>query len=415
MAVAKQSVRGDTLQIYYGEFMVSPIPLELSFGYCSHKCAYCFANLNKPERWADVKATMRLLAAYQERQSLEAYLLRSGYPVVISNRVDPFAASNYKQALPVMRALTEMGIPVMVQTKGGFGVNEAINWLPPSVWYISVSMLDDDLRRRIEPGAPTIQSRLDLISMLAERGHAVVCGINPCVPAWLPQPQLLIDELSRRGVRGVWIEHLHLNAKQEQALSSRERDALTADLITSAKRKSPDVETISFIRHVMNIVQAAGMQVFSIGQPVRSDFFQSYREIYPRTFPVMQDFVNWCHDRNDTDSLITFEQFQEQFPQALPAGQFRLGHYLGATAHNLWHSHRLSNWMTYTQLVALIWRDGRIKQSPVNIPCFAFAAEKNESGAWVQWLDDNNMPFVLFDPAGFDDYYCEVETIAEGR
>lgn len=38
------------LDVYYGEFLINPIPLELSLNYCSHKCAYCFANVNQPGR-----------------------------------------------------------------------------------------------------------------------------------------------------------------------------------------------------------------------------------------------------------------------------------------------------------------------------------------------------------------------------
>jgi DNA repair photolyase len=60
------------IEPYWGEFLISPIPLELSLNYCSHKCAYCFANLNDPKRTSDVKAIMRFLSDYLERETPQA-------------------------------------------------------------------------------------------------------------------------------------------------------------------------------------------------------------------------------------------------------------------------------------------------------------------------------------------------------
>ena len=37
---------------YWGELFVSPAPLEMTLNHCSHACAYCFANLNDPQRRA---------------------------------------------------------------------------------------------------------------------------------------------------------------------------------------------------------------------------------------------------------------------------------------------------------------------------------------------------------------------------
>lgn len=124
---------GDSISVYYGEFLTSPCPLELSFNFCSHKCLYCFANLGKPGRFADVGRTLRLLQECDNRTTLEASLLRQRYPVVVSNRVDPFAASNHRQSLPVLRVMAGLGIPVAIQTRGGTGVDEALEFLPPSV------------------------------------------------------------------------------------------------------------------------------------------------------------------------------------------------------------------------------------------------------------------------------------------
>ena len=78
----------DGLKPLYGGLLKIPAPLELSGNWCAHACAYCFANLNAPTRTLDVKGVSRLLADYQNRNTIEGYLLRDGYPVIISNHPD---------------------------------------------------------------------------------------------------------------------------------------------------------------------------------------------------------------------------------------------------------------------------------------------------------------------------------------
>jgi hypothetical protein len=39
-----------------------------------------------------------------------------------------------------------MQIPVAIQTRGGKGVDDVLDFLPPSVWYISIPCLNDDIR-----------------------------------------------------------------------------------------------------------------------------------------------------------------------------------------------------------------------------------------------------------------------------
>lgn len=147
------------IQPFYGEFLVQPFPLDLALNYCSHKCAYCFANLNKPGRKADLHGIVRQIDRMHDHENLTARLLREGYPVVMSNKVDPFAASNYKLTLPLLKLFKAKGIPVAFQTKGGKGIEDALKLVAPSYWYVSIAFQDDAIRRKIEPGAPSIDER----------------------------------------------------------------------------------------------------------------------------------------------------------------------------------------------------------------------------------------------------------------
>src|SRR4051812_27633493 len=106
---------------YVGDFLLSPVPMQLSFNWCSHACSYCFANLNSPSRSFDLKEFQAQLKGIYSNSSLVSHLLRERYPVVISNLVDPFATSNYGVAIPIIEMLTDLGVPVTIQTRGGRG------------------------------------------------------------------------------------------------------------------------------------------------------------------------------------------------------------------------------------------------------------------------------------------------------
>lgn len=404
-AIKKKAKAGDTLDAYYGEFLVSPIPMELSFNYCSHKCAYCFANLNKPERTADTKATLRLLADYNNRESLVARLLQEGYPVLVSNRVDPFAASNYQVAVPIICQMAEMGIPLAFQTKGGRGIDDALAAVPPSAWYVSISMLDDSLRRRIEPGAPSIDSRFELMERLAKRGHHVTLGLNPLVPEWCHDFKALLDRAQSAGVRGVWAERLHLHYSQVDAMSDRERAAIGQPLIARAKKRRPCEEDASIYAEARCYAQSIGMEIFGIGQPNRSDYFEPYKALYPKLFPTVQDFVNAAY-RGEFGNVVDFDQFADFMCARLPAGILPLYSYVGVTVSYIAATCKVPYRMTYRQLLAIIWSDTRMNNCPAHLKCFAFQGER-EADEWVGITDSNGLPYLVFDPAGFDEYFTE--------
>lgn len=405
---------GDTLDVYWGEFMVQPAPMECSFNFCSFKCAYCFANLNKPERVADTKTTLRLLQNFHTRDTLKAKLLKANYPVIVSNRVDPFAQSNYQQAVPILETMAGLGVPVVVQTKGGEHAYKVLDFLPPSVWYLSISFTDDSLRKKIEPGAPSIDSRFELIKTLTGKGHRVVIGYNPCVPEWCDDPETLLGRAKEAGAEGVWIERLHLNIKQEANLTEKEKAAMGLDVIARAKKRSHAREDFQAFMLARQVAEDLGLEVFSKNQPNRSDFFRPWHEIYPNTFPTMQDFVNFCHEQGWENCVVDFDTFAEVMCASLPEGTLDIGHYLGATAHNAWQTHQLSNWMTYKQLLALAWQDPRISFCPARLTCFAYAGERDNNDEWVSLTDENDMPLMMFDSSGgFTDWYADIALATE--
>lgn len=404
---------------YYGEFLISPIPLELSFNWCSFRCSYCFANLNVPNRKANIPSVARFLADYRSRKTLEALLYRMGYATCVSNLVDIFAPSNFQEALPIVRLMHDLGLPLQFQTRGSNNQkweDELLDSLNrPSVWYISVTMLDDDLRKTIEPGATRIHERFAFMEQLRQRGHRVVLGLNPLTRQWCPDPQALIDRAVDAGAEGMWTEMLHMNYRQIRNMPPRDRAAIGEDMLAASQRRRPLPADMEHFLAARQHAIARGLQVFSVGQGCYSRFPNIYHETYPgATFLTLQDFVNACIEAGAQGQLIPFEVFADFFTVSMPAGVWPIDSYLGAVAHNLWWEYHVPPQMSYRQLLSVIWRQPKIKNNPARMPCFAYAARWDDGAedgkpGWVVYVDEHDHPYLLFNPDGFTDYYTHVD------
>lgn len=396
---------GDSITTFWGEFLVQPTPLECSFSWCSHNCAYCFANLNKPDRQADVKRTMRLLGDFQNRSTVEATLLQQGYGILVSNRVDPFAASNYQDAVPAMQRMTELGIPLALQTKGGKGIDWFIENLQPSCWYITITTLNEELRRQIEPGATTIASRFELIEKLTAKGHVAHVGLNPWVKEWCPldQAEILLKRAKECGAFGVWSEVLHFNWKQVRNMPERDKAAIGQTVLKRAQKRGYDPEEFDQWMELQDIARAVGLEAYSINQGDHSRYFEPFKTLYPKSFETTQGFINQCHTTDLGDRLIGFEDFAKFILPSVPEGVLNIGHYIGTTNHAFCKREGWSNWMTYRELLKLLWQNPHLKGSPVNAECFAIAQRNGET-----LLDSEGLPYLAFSPNKFTSDYVEV-------
>ncbi len=402
--------------MFYGEFLSSPIPLDLSLNWCSHACAYCFANINAPGRTANIKQVMGLLSGIEERRSLEARLLRAGYPVLASNKVDLFAGSNYQQALPLLETMTELGIPVAFQTRGGKGIDEALAFLPPSCWYVSICQTDDAARKAIEPGAPPLEARWELIEKLRAKGHEVLLAINPLVPEWMPEPAAVFERAAKLGVWGVWMELLHFNKDQEAALrggSDRKvalrpdaAEVLTESIIRRARARKRPEELRAFHEAAEMSALAAGLHPYHIGLDRPTRYWEPYRRLYPKTFPVMQDFVNWAFEALEPGQVVSFADYERVMIPRLPEPDraFPIGNYIGAKKPALLRDNNYPNSMSYWQILAEGWKHllKNFSLNPAGLGCFARAGTQDGdvAGPWTEYVDERGLQYLVFAPHG---------------
>ncbi|MBD1871923.1 radical SAM protein [Nodosilinea sp. FACHB-131] len=390
---------GDTFVPFYGGFFASPVPLELSFNWCSHNCHYCFANLSKPNRRSDIGATVNLLQNYRSRSTLEAKLLQQGYPTLVSNRVDPFAASNYRQSLPVLEMMCELGLPLSFQTKGGRGINETLDILKaPTVWYITIETDQNELAKQIAPGAPSIDERFELIDLLISRGHFVCVGINPCVPEWFNDDRAFLQRLYDAGVWGVWCQELHFNTNQLRNMPPRGKDAIGPELIKRCSKKKVELVDYHYADQMAEWAQEIGLEPFVDGQCRRSNYWDVFFACYEKTFPTQQEFINWCHDELKTGDTITFSDYLAFWEGELPEGIMQLGHYICSQNYSLCKAlaqesgRKWDHKMTYADLLGLSFGDTRIPFSPGSTLGFRYAVTPQGE----TWVDEAGQPILVW-------------------
>lgn len=289
-------MKGDGIRLYAGEFLTSPAGLELSMNWCGHACTYCFANLFKPNRRADIRGIVGLLSEYRQRRSREARLLQAKVPMLVSNHVDPFAGTNAVQFEPIWELCVELGVPLAWQTRGAHKaqrpiLNRVIRETPRAVWYISIPMLDDEIRRRVEPHAPSIGSRLELVQELIQAGHIVTVGVNPLTVEWLPEYEPLLEKLKRIGVWGVWIQVPYFSKSFKGNLNEKARNRLGEQFISNCGEKGSKTDK-TYAESAILYAKGIGLKVFSTEYEEPTRFFDPWHEVYERPMPYWHQLIN---------------------------------------------------------------------------------------------------------------------------
>jgi len=408
------------IEPYWGEFLIMPAAMEYSLNFCSHACSYCFANLNKPDRKGSAKTAINQIRDMGHRGTLADTLLREKYPVVISNKSDPFSKSNHAEVIPVIEMLCERDVPVNIQTKGGEGWEGVAKMLKPSVWYVSIGFTDDAMRKKVEPAAPSLESRWEMIEMLGVMGHHVIIGINPCDPEWFADPEPFVDRMAAtKGVHGAWIEVLHFNPKQIAVMPERSKKAITIERIENCKKRTPASDTWAHVLYVRSLVKEAGLEAFTMQQPEVSHIWDPFHVCYPKTFPTVQEWINAVDESGFADRgdghprLISFGDWldwlkvQGTVGSPMPSGKLDVGHYIGSQAHDICRQY--GNWtnrMTYEQLMWFLWKHQNIKLSPWEPSCFAQAVYVNSKGEYTAINDpEHDLPMMVYVGEANSEFY----------
>jgi DNA repair photolyase len=161
---------------------------------CEHGCTYCFARQTHAYLGLSpgLDFETRLFYKPEAAALLRRELAKPGYrcqPIAIGTNTDPYQP--IERELRIMRSvlevLSEHRHPVSIVTKS-HGIVRDLDLLGPlaaerlASAFVSITTLDADLARAMEPRAASPKRRLDTIRALATAGVPVGVLVSPIVP-----------------------------------------------------------------------------------------------------------------------------------------------------------------------------------------------------------------------------------------
>jgi len=162
---------------------------------CEHGCAYCYARPTHAYLGlsAGLDFESKLFVKENAAALLEKELAAPKYrpaTIALGANTDAYQPIERQHRITrsVLEVLARCDHPVGIVTKSNL-VTRDIDLLAPMAAkglakvYVSVTTLDRDLARRMEPRAPTPERRLEAIRQLAEAGIPVGVMTAPIVPA----------------------------------------------------------------------------------------------------------------------------------------------------------------------------------------------------------------------------------------
>ena len=192
---------------------------------CAFGCAYCYAR--DTHRWTLERAGevgTRIVAEMPAWQAFERRVLvkenaaqcvrdalktsrapRPGESVVIGSATDPYqpAERRFRVTRSVLEALVDArGVRITIITKSPL-VTRDIDVLARLTQrgrvsvHITLTTVDRDLARRLEPRAPTPEARLRAVRRLADAGIAVSVNCMPVLPGITDNPAMLRELVAK--------------------------------------------------------------------------------------------------------------------------------------------------------------------------------------------------------------------------
>jgi DNA repair photolyase len=174
------------------------IPFEQSINAyrgCEHGCVYCFARPSHAYLGLSpgLDFETRLFVKPEAPRLLTQELRRPSYickPIAIGTNTDPYqpCEREWRVTRSLLEVMRDHGQPVSIVTKSAL-IQRDIDILAPMAAQnlasvgVSVTTLDRDLARKLEPRAPTPQRRLETIAALAAARIPVTVMAAPMIPA----------------------------------------------------------------------------------------------------------------------------------------------------------------------------------------------------------------------------------------
>ncbi|MFC3168332.1 PA0069 family radical SAM protein [Paracoccus fontiphilus] len=168
---------------------------------CEHGCIYCYARPTHAYLGLSpgLDFETRITAKPDAAVLLARELARPSYrpaPIALGTNTDPYQPVESKLAIMpgILRVLSDWNHPVTLVTRGQTVLRDLDLWAElaakgMAAVGVSVTTLDADLARALEPRAPAPATRLRMIRRLAAAGVPVRVMVAPVIPV-LTEPEI---------------------------------------------------------------------------------------------------------------------------------------------------------------------------------------------------------------------------------
>jgi DNA repair photolyase len=168
---------------------------------CEHGCIYCYARPTHSYLGLSpgLDFETRITAKPDAAVLLARELARPGYrpaPIALGTNTDPYQPVESRLAIMpgILRVLSDWNHPATLVTRGQTVLRDVNLWAELAARQmaavgVSITTLDADLARAMEPRAPTPAIRLRMIRTLAAAGVPVRVMVAPVIPV-LTEPEI---------------------------------------------------------------------------------------------------------------------------------------------------------------------------------------------------------------------------------
>jgi DNA repair photolyase len=182
---------------------------------CEHGCIYCFARPTHAyhDLSPGVDFESRLFAKPGAAKLLYAALSRPGYevaPIALGTNTDPYQPieDHWRITRSVLELLLETRHPFTITTKSDRVVRD-LDIIAPAAKLgiaavaVSLTSLDPQVHKTLEPRAPAPRKRLAAIKALSEAGVPTFASIAPVIPQITDHElEALVEAAAEAGARG---------------------------------------------------------------------------------------------------------------------------------------------------------------------------------------------------------------------
>ena len=180
---------------------------------CAHGCKYCYARFMKrftghSEKWGAF-VDVKINAADLIPTMINKF---KGKSIVIGSVTDPYqpAEKKYELTRKILEKLIELQPDLDVLTKSDLIARDIdlLKQFKHLTVTISLSMIDEELRRQLEPGAFSASRRFEALKKLHRAGIRTVLFVSPIFPELTDWKTMI--KRTRFFVDEYWFENLNL-------------------------------------------------------------------------------------------------------------------------------------------------------------------------------------------------------------